>query len=231
MKCLKGCVIVCFGLVLGCGWYAQTQGENAKYRPYWYQRATLFQLLPNDKNEIVFLGDSITEGCNWSEIFQDGRIKNRGISGDVTAGVLARLDEVVESKPLQVFLMIGVNDLAKGKTGKEVVTNIKRIIKSIQKKSPKTEIYLQSILPVNSDFGMFPDYTNKTAEILAVNQVLQRLAEEFGVIYIDLHSLFTGESQKLNPAYTNDGVHLTGKGYLVWKTAVKKHIGPPSVEK
>ena len=169
MKHVKGCVIFFLGLLLVCGLYAQSQAEKSKYRPSWYQRVSLFQLLPNDKDEIIFLGDSITEGCNWSEIFHDKRIKNRGIGGDVTKGVLDRLDEIVESKPLKVFLMVGINDLAAGKTEKEVVTNIKKIIKSIQRRSAETEIYLQSILPVNSVFGMFPNFTNKTDEIRAIN--------------------------------------------------------------
>lgn len=231
MKYLKGCVIVCLGLLMGCGLYAQTQGEKVKYRPNWYHRTSLFQLLSNDKDEIIFLGDSITANCNWSELFQDKRIKNRGIGGDVTQGVLDRLDEIVESQPLKVFLMIGINDLGKGKTEKEAVTNIKRIIKSLQKKSAETEIYLQSLLPVNRDLGMFPNYTNKTAEILAVNRVLKRMAEEFSCTFIDLYPLFIEKDQKLNPAYTNDGLHLNGEGYLVWKTAVKKYVGSPSVEK
>lgn len=231
MKHLKGCFILCLGVLLTGILSAQKQSLKDEYYPYWHQRATLFQLLPNEKDEIIFLGDSITDGCNWSEIFQDGRIKNRGISGDVTNGILDRLDEVVESKPIKVFLMIGINDLADGKTGKEVVDNIKKIIKSIINKSPKTEIYLQSILPVNKDLGLFNNYTNKTEDILSVNRVLKRMAGEFGITYVDLHSLFTVKDHKLNPEYTNDGLHLTGKGYLVWKSAVKEHIGSPPVEK
>ena len=53
---------------------------------------------------------------SWSEIFQNPNIKNRGISGDVTEGILYRINEITESQPLQVFLMIGTNDLAQGLT-------------------------------------------------------------------------------------------------------------------
>jgi lysophospholipase L1-like esterase len=227
MRHLKGCSILCSGILLTGILSAQPQRKKDEYYPYWHQRVTHFRLLPNEKNEVIFLGDSITDGCNWSEIFQDGRIKNRGISGDVTEGVLERLTEVVESGPLKVFLMIGINDLADGKTGKQIVDNIKKIVKYIIKESPKTEIYLQSILPVNGDFGLFNNYTNKTEDILSVNRVLKRMAGEFGITFVDLHSLFSLKDHKLNPEYTNDGMHLTGKGYLVWKSAVEEYIGSP----
>ena len=57
-------------------------------------------------------------------MFNDLRIKNRGISGDVSAGILKRVDEVVMRRPSKVFLMIGVNDLARGLSTDSVVRNI-----------------------------------------------------------------------------------------------------------
>ncbi len=197
--------------------------ENEHY-PYWEQKASLFKRLPNTKNEIVFLGDSITDGCNWTELLQDLRIKNRGISGDTTDGILDRLDEITESNPLKIFLMIGINDLADGKSIEYTTNNIKRIIKTINKNSPETQIYIESILPVNSDFGQFKNHTNKTTEIILINNALQKYARAQGITYIDLFSLFATKENKLNPEYTNEGLHLTGAGYLLWKSAIEKFI-------
>lgn len=214
-----------FGSFLFYFFQAQLQkAEETKYYPYWHERASLFKLLPNTKNEIIFLGDSITDGCEWSEIFEDLRIKNRGIGGDTTDGVIDRLDEVVESYPSKIFLMIGVNDLAQGKTLDQVVINIKRIIQVIQEKTPKTKIYLEGILPVNPDFGLNKNHTNKTAEIISINNSLKQVAQASGKTYVDLYSLFRTEDNKLNPDYTNDGLHLTGKGYLLWKSELKKYL-------
>ena len=65
-------------------------------------------------NEIVFIGNSITEGGkNWSEKFNIPNIRNRGIGGDVTDGVLERLGEIIFFKPKAVFILIGINDLCK----------------------------------------------------------------------------------------------------------------------
>lgn len=202
----------------------ERQKQEDRFTPYWHQRAGHFLKLPDTRDEIIFLGDSITDGGNWTEMFADLRVKNRGISGDVTAGVLARLDEVTQSQPLKIFLMIGINDLADGIKPEKVVENIQVIVKKIRLKSPKTRVYLESLLPVNPDLGMFPSHTKKSEEVLTVNARLEKLAEKFGLTYIDLFSRFVTSDGKLNPRLTNDGLHLTGEGYIVWKEAVEKYI-------
>ena len=200
------------------------EAREDQHSLYWEQRAGHYRLLPNDSGEIIFLGDSITEGCDWGEMFHDPLIKNRGISGDVTRGVLDRLDEVVESKPAKIFLMIGINDLASGMTEKEILANIKSIIREIRRKSPETKLYLQSLLPVNPDFPIFLHHSDKGLQIKNINTVLRRMAKDYGAVYVDLYPLFTGEGEKLDPAYTNDGLHLTGAGYAVWKEAVAPYL-------
>jgi len=198
--------------------------EEPRYSLYWHQRASHYEMLPNESGEVIFLGDSITDGCNWGEMFGDTKIKNRGISGDVTQGILDRLDEVVEAKPAKVFLMIGINDLAAGKTPRQIVDNTKKIVRAIQKASPETQIFLESLLPVNPDFPQFPHHSNKSQDVLSINRVLERMAQEFDLKYVDLFSKFTVDGNKLNPEYTNDGLHLTGAGYRVWKQAVTPYV-------
>ena len=199
---------------------AAWEQSGSQHSLYWQQRASHFRLLPNDKGEIIFLGDSITDGCDWSEMFHNPLIKNRGISGDVARGVLDRLAEVVESKPAKVFLMIGINDLAMGLSEKEILANIKRIIREIRQKSPDTRLYLQSLLPVNPDFRVLPDHVDKGAQIKNINSVLRRMAGDYDAVFVDLYPLFIEEGEKLDPEFTNDGLHLTGAGYAVWKEAV-----------
>jgi hypothetical protein len=170
-KGLSVCVFILV-VLLGVPCVMCQQAENPPHSLYWHQRASHYELLPNEAGEIIFLGDSITDGCNWGEMFGDPKVKNRGISGDITQGILDRLGEVVESKPAKVFLMIGINDLAMGKSPKEIMDNIKRIVKSIRKTSPETLIYIESLLPVNPDFPQFPQHAGKTQEILSINRVL-----------------------------------------------------------
>jgi len=67
-----------------------------------------------------FLGNSITDYCDWYELFGKLNIKNREIGGD---GVIDRLDEVTSSKPKQIFLMIGINDLGKKRSVNQILTD------------------------------------------------------------------------------------------------------------
>lgn len=108
---------------------AFAQGE------YHYQRRSLFNVLPLHSSDIVFLGNSITDGCEWAELFQNRHVKNRGISGDRTAWLLDRLDSVIAAHPKKLFLMIGTNDLAAGISPEEIVRNVARLIDPVSRRS------------------------------------------------------------------------------------------------
>lgn len=79
---------------------------------YWV-RMEKFKKEPVVPGKIIFLGNSITEGGKWRQLLKDSTVINRGIAGDNTFGVLARLDELVKLKPASLFVLIGTNDLSK----------------------------------------------------------------------------------------------------------------------
>lgn len=211
------------GIFLAAG-LGLSAGSPDDFSLYYHQKKSLFEKLPDGTHEIVFLGDSITDGGHWSELFEDFRIINRGISGDVTAGVIRRLEEVTRSRPDKIFLMIGINDLAAGKSVEEVVKNIQIIVKKVKNASPETELYLQSLLPVNGDFPYFPRHTSRAEDIPRINARLEKMADIYGLEYIDLYASFCSREDKLDPEYTNDGLHLTGAGYLLWKSLIEKYM-------
>ena len=122
---------------------------------YNYQKRSLFEQLPIRGNDIVFLGNSITDGCEWAELFNNRHIKNRG-------------------HPKKLFLMIGTNDLAAGVSPEEVAANIGKLLDRFAEESPWTKIYVQSILPVN---GVDTKAKAKNpwtmgAEIIEANQLI-----------------------------------------------------------
>jgi len=188
---------------------------------YYERKADLFRYLPNDLNEIILLGNSITDGGNWSELLGDIRVKNRGISADVTRGILNRSDEVLESQPLKIFLLIGINDLAKGASQENILANIASFIHRVKQESPQTHLYIQSLLPVNPHFDKFPKHATQSQAVKQVNEKLALLCQELNVEYLDLYTHFANEEGLLIPEYTNDGLHLSGKGYLVWRDILK----------
>lgn len=200
-------------------------GQENKFGTYYNQRLSLFEKLPDTKGEIIFLGNSITDGGEWCELLGSSKVKNRGISGDVTEGILFRLNEVTRSKPKMVFLLIGINDLSRGIDKDTVLSNICTIARKIKSDSPKTKVFIQSILPVNASLGLFKTHTNKTPEVLWVNEHLKYWCEKEHVMYVDLFAQFKcQDSNLLNPQLTNDGLHLTGEGYLLWVKIIKPLI-------
>jgi lysophospholipase L1-like esterase len=197
--------------------FAQTAIDTIYKSTYYEQKITLFRLLPNTKGEIIFLGNSITDIGEWAEIWQNKKVRNRGISGDNTFGVLARLDEITASKPAKVFIMIGINDIAKETPDSVIIANYKKIINRIQSESPKTKIIVQSILPTNNDFTEFKRHQNKTEHVIFINAALENYCKEIGLVYVDLYTVFLDANKKLDKKYTNDGLHINGYGYMKWK--------------
>ncbi|SHJ07241.1 Lysophospholipase L1 [Arenibacter nanhaiticus] len=206
-------VLCCFFTV---AMYAQ------KYSEHYYQRKAMFENSPDTEGEIIFLGNSITEAGDWSALFPNKNVVNRGISGDVTDGILNRLSEVTSSKPKKIFLLVGTNDLARGKSADDVVENIAVLLREIQEASSDTEIFVQGILPVNPQVGdKFSGHKSNQQLISLVNKRLETLSEEMGVSYIDLHRAFRNSKGELKAKYTYDGLHLSPKGYKRWKRVIK----------
>ena len=168
---------------------------------------------------------AIDQGCEWAELFNNRHVKNRGISGDRSGWLLDRLDPIVGGHPKKLFLMIGVNDLAAGVSPDEIVANVARLIDRFQSESRWTKIYVQSILPVNGEsFAKFRNHYEHGRQIVPLNKRLEALCDEKEVTYLDVWGALADHEGRLDKRYTNDGLHLTGEGYVVWRDAIKQHV-------
>lgn len=183
-------------------------------------------LMKNNLNEkmgqqdsvIAFIGDSQIEYCNWNELLNRDDVLNRGIAGDVTSGVLARVKELTRHNPAKVFVQVGTNDLSMGISEEQIIKDYGAVINKIREGSKgKAEIYINSVLPVQDLPGEF--YQN--SEILSLNRALKKLCMIKDVVFIDLSDKFTDDSGNLNPELTNDGLHLNADGYLIWANILK----------
>jgi lysophospholipase L1-like esterase len=204
--------------------------KNAGFRitamydsPFYQDKKSHFETLSTSEPEIIFLGDSLTDLCEWSEFFSTKQVKNRGICGDTTDGVLNRLPNIIESRPQKLFIMIGINDLSQGREVLEILNSYKVILETLQEQTPKTKVFIQSLLPVNSqEFPNRKPETNK--KIIEINEALKEFAKDFSFQYIDLHSSFLDKNSEVDAQYTSDGVHLNGQGYLIWKRIIEKDV-------
>ncbi|WP_179315202.1 GDSL-type esterase/lipase family protein [Winogradskyella undariae] len=189
---------------------------------YFIGRNEVFTKLPNDSDEVIMLGNSLTHNFEWHEVFKNVNIKNRGINSDITRGILQRLNEIVESKPKKLFIEIGINDLLHGFPIDSVFLNYTKIIKAINLKSPKTQIYIQNVLPTKRLIYN----TNKPVidSVNVLNKKLKNYSEINNLKYIDLFSKFV-KDEKLNPIYDcGDNLHLSGAGYLEWCKLIKEYV-------
>ena len=171
------------------------------------------------KGGIVLLGDSLTEIGPWTELLPGKRIRNRGISGDTTSGLIHRLEEIIDAQPEQIFLLIGINDLKARVPLEEIAANYARILDQLQTGCPSAKIYLQSLFPTHNDL-----FAANYEEVEALNERISEFANSRKLLHLDLYPHFTIHGNQPNPIYFSDGLHLTTKGYLRWANLLTLHL-------
>ena len=191
---------------------------------YYARRATLFDLLPVYSSDIIMLGNSLTDGAEWNELFDNCHVKNRGIVGDIIPGFFERLEPILKGQPLKIFIMGGVNDISHGVSADSIVSAMTQVVTTIQARCPKTEIYVQSMLPFNNDVRLWKLLKGREQVVVDGNKGLESMCQRLGVTFINLYPLFVGENGKMKPEYTNDGLHLMGGAYLIWRDALLPYI-------
>jgi lysophospholipase L1-like esterase len=176
--------------------------------------------LPDTEGEIVFAGDSLIASGPWSEFYSP--IKNRGIGGETTAGLLERLGDVTRCQPRKIFLLVGANCLSAEIPVAQIVRNYRKILERIQSESPRTQVFVISVLPVNHRFPRGPSQDN--AAIRDLNQRLRDLAGGFKkTTFLDVFDALTDGNGDLRSDLTSDGLHLNDDGYLVLGRLLKDH--------
>ena len=186
------------------------------------ERLEVFKKQPVTKGGIIFLGNSITEMGNWAKLLNDTTALNRGIGGDITYGVLKRLDDIINRQPKKLFILLGINDIGKDIPDSVIAYNYFKIIKQVKERSPATKIYVQSILPLNPTLKNFPQHYDKGEHIPRVNAMLKANAASMGYTYINLQPLFVDAQNRLDTKYTYEGLHLKPEAYVVWVDYLKK---------
>jgi lysophospholipase L1-like esterase len=182
-----------------------------------------FSQLPVAKKSIIFFGDSITQWGDLGELLDFTKVLNRGIAGDNTFGLAARVNEVTRHHPKKVFILIGTNDINKKIPTEYIITNYIKIIQSIKQQSQHTKIYVQSVFPINNQLIGRQYYTGTNEQIQQLNKALKQMAVSQGVTYVDVYSqLLDEKKEEMEKALTYDGLHLSGLGYRQWINVLKK---------
>ncbi|MGC4234649.1 MAG: GDSL-type esterase/lipase family protein [Niabella sp.] len=183
---------------------------------YYVSREKLYQRLKGVKYDIIFFGNSITENGPWQELVgRKYKVGNRGIGGDNTFGMKARIADVALSKPKKIFLMMGINDIGRGLPASWILANYESIIQIIQKVSPKTRIYVQSVLPLNETVLKYDYLLNSEKAIRDLNTAIRNIAGKYGLVYVDVKEVLADEYM-LKKEFTQDGIHVNTEAYIRW---------------
>ena len=170
--------------------------------------------------DVVFFGNSITRGSCFEEYFPNVKICNLGYPGDNTDGMLLRTNQIKVVNPEKVFVMAGINGLHI-QTEKVFTEKYATMVDSIKQAVPTAKIYLQSILPVNPSMKAGKVFSKE--KIARCNELVQKIAEEKGCVYIDLYKLYAVDGI-MPKELTRDGVHLYPEAYDRWAEEIKKYV-------
>ena len=175
--------------------------------------------------QIVFIGDSITAGYNLKRNYSDLSLEvyNRGISGDTSDWILARMQvSVLDIKPSKIVLMIGTNDINGGKSPEEIAKNYENILSMIALNLPDAEVFCVSVIPQNTKFS--ENAAENNLLIQKTNEKIRGLVQEYGYEYVNLYDELVDTDGLLKRGYSTDGLHLGRKGYEVWTRVMKPFL-------
>lgn len=208
-------ILIAFVLHAGAT-FAQAWDSLPRLPEHYQNRVRQFKSEKATKARTLFLGGTHIEEGNWKLLLQDSSVVNRGISGDITFGLLNRLEEAVRFQPARLFLQIGADDLVKGVPEDVVLENIFLIVAQIKKYSPATKIFVESLLPVNASFPNFPTEWKAGEQTRDVNAQLEKIQSRFGYTFVDLNPYFADPEGNLKKNLTLDGLRINKAGYQLW---------------
>ena len=178
--------------------------------------------------DVIFIGDSIVEYYPLQELFGTAKtIVNRGIRGYQTRLLLENLDAHLYGDAVdQIVLLIGTNDIGKDVPMNDALDNLERVIQSIVRDYPLSQIKLVSILPVNEGKGYKQTvYIRTNEKIREWNQAYETLAFAYmQVDFVPIYDSLTDSEGQLKSAYTTDGLHLSVAGYQALSDALKTYL-------
>ncbi len=176
-----------------------------------------YELVPIPPGRVLFLGDSLTEGGLWGDLFPDLPVSNRGIGGEATYDLAERLDGAIND-PAAVSLMIGTNDLHGPRGLRETASIAARtsdIIGRIRESAPAARLLVNSVTPRTAHFA---------AQIRELNASNHAAAERHGAVYVDLWPEFADAEGAIRPEYSRDHLHLTPAGYHAWADVLRPFL-------
>ena len=215
------CVLVAIGIIFTVKGIKTYKGKKEQERLVLeYRNNKKNQYLEENEKytkgevEVAFLGDSLTDGCDINKYYPEFLALNRGIGGDRTYDVIARLDySIYDIEPQVVVLLIGGNNLD------TMFDDYEDILKGFKDNIPNTKVVLVSLTPLGEK------YQSKNNLVKENNKIIETYASKYGYEYVNVFDdLYSKEIDAIYPEYTVDGAHLTDAGYQILTGKIKEKL-------
>lgn len=176
----------------------------------------------NTNEKIFMIGNSITASADWPELLNNINTVNMGSPGITTLDAVMNVKKLLPENPKSAFIMLGVNDIKVKVPWEVAYQNFYSLIYTIKSLSPKTEIFIISVLPTK--YLNFNIYDIDNSEIVKLNQSLNNMSNKYNLNFINCHDDFLNENGDLDENLTNDGLHLNQIGYTKLASWIKPNI-------
>ncbi|MEE8451737.1 MAG: SGNH/GDSL hydrolase family protein [Thermoguttaceae bacterium] len=212
-------------ILLAAGLHAQAQTASQPNR--WEPNIQRFEerdrQTPPPTGAILFLGSSSIVGWDLERCFPDRRAINRGFGGSQIVDSLHFTDRIVlPYRPKTIVFYAGDNDIASGKSPKQVLADYKQFVEKVHEGLPKTRIIFVAIKPSISRWNLVDKIREANAKIRIVAEKDPRL------IYLDIDKPMLGKDGKPRPEiFKDDGLHLNDEGYKLWSDLLRPHLTAP----
>ncbi|MBS1615713.1 MAG: hypothetical protein JST06_06295 [Bacteroidetes bacterium] len=191
--------------------------------PYSYSDNTFFHevldfdTLFHEPRTIVMLGNSLTQKMEWQELLNRCDVATRGVQGDVTGGILARVPYVLRLKPHIVFIEGGINDIDRSVAEPKILSNLRQVA---------LRLHAQGVLPVLTAIThvspVYASYDSVNKIIARLNDSLADFSAHQGFDFINLNPQIA-PGGTLNPAFSRaDGCHLNAAAYSLWAKEIRQ---------
>ena len=208
------CIVV-VSVVLMVQYFKQKELENY-VKEYYAQKVSTYEqenaLYEDYEVDVAFLGDSLTDGYDLKKYYPEYVTANRGIGGDTTVGLEARLKvSVYDLKPKVAVMLIGANNMD------SMFGNYESILIGLRDNLPNTKIVLLSLTAMGGELW------GRKNQLASYNNVkIKKLASEYGFTFVDLYTpLFNPRTGEVYEGLTVDGGHYTHEGYVVVTSQIK----------
>lgn len=192
------------------------QSNHAYYRDSsWKFYANRSKTIHKESNQLVFLGNSITNGLAVESRFN---AINFGVSGETIARAKKKVKELHNLENKRIVIAYGINDIPRNPV--EVVADYQELINNLPNSAT---FYISSVLPINEKiYKRHRTKEKSNKQIHALNLMLKKLCDtDKRLFYMDTGGFLYNEVGELAEAFqTGDGLHLSRLGNEQWALGI-----------